>query len=217
MLALTPTVFIIDPDAPSRDWLRAVIRRAGWTPRTLGTAGEFLAAPRLLGPSCLVLDVSVFDLGAVELLRRVAADREEAPIIAISSDNDIPMTVRVMKAGAIDVLVKPLADDALLAAVDHAIARSRSVVGRVAELLELRRRHDSLTSRERQVMERVVAGDLNKKVATALGISEITVKVYRGQLMRKMGAESLAHLVTMAMTLDPAPVWSMPSTSAPAA
>jgi FixJ family two-component response regulator len=187
MFDLNPTVFIVDADASVQASLEGVIRRTGWSSETFPSVAEFLARRRLLAPSCLVLDITLPELASFDLLRRIAADRQETPVIAISAEDDIPMTVRAMKAGVVDFLVKPLADDALLAGVGHAIARSHAVLTQVAELLELRRRYNSLSSRERQVMGRVVAGQLNKQVGVALGISEITVKAHRGRVMRKMG------------------------------
>jgi FixJ family two-component response regulator len=208
MLNLNPTVFIIDPDASVRASLEAVIRRAGWTPDTFASAGGFLTRQRRMVPSCLVLEVALPDLDGVDLVRRMAAERKETPIIALAGQGDVPMTVRAMKAGAADVLTKPLADAVLLPAIGHALARSRAVLAHEADLRELRKRHDSLSDREREVMGQVVAGHLNKRIAAALGISEITVKAHRGKAMRKMGADSLAKLVTMAMRLRLPPVSS---------
>ena len=201
MLQLNPTVFVVDPDVSVRASLEAVIRRAGWTPETFASAGEFLTRPRPMVPSCLVLEIALPDLAGFDLLRHMSADRKETPIIVMTGQGDIPMTVQAMKAGAVEFLMKPLADEVLLAAVRQAIARSRAVLDQEAELLELRARHASLSDREREVMARVVAGYLNKRVAAALGISEITVKAHRGKAMRKMGADSLAALVAMAMKL----------------
>jgi FixJ family two-component response regulator len=206
MLPLNPTVFVVDPDASVRASLEAVIRPAGWTPETFASAAAFLARRAPMGPSCLVVEITLPELDGFDLLRRIAADRKETPIIAVADHGDIPMTVRVMRAGAVEFLMKPLADDVLLTAVGHALARSRATLDREAESLELRRRYDSLSGREREVMARVVAGHPNKRIGAALGISEITVKAHRGQAMRKMRAESLAELVMMAMRLRLPPV-----------
>jgi FixJ family two-component response regulator len=206
MPTLNPTVFVVDPDVPSRASLEAVIRRAGWASASFASAAEFLALPPLRVPSCLVLDIAPPDLTGLELLRQIAADRKETPIIAVIGQDDVPMTVRAMKAGAVDLLVKPPADDALLTVVRHAVACSRAVLDREADLLELRRRYASLSGREREVMARVVAGHPNKRVGAALGICEGTVKAHRGRIVRKMGAESLPELVTMARRLGLPPV-----------
>ena len=209
---LHPTVFIVDQDASLRASLAAAIRRAGYSAETFASADAFHSHSRRLMPSCLLVDVSP-DLDSPELLRRIATDREETPVIAMSADADIPMTVRVMKAGAVEFLTKPLAQEVLLAAVGRALARSRAVLEQAAEKLELRKRYITLSSREREVMRRVVAGFLNKQVGAALGISEITVKAHRGRAMRKMGADSLAELVAMAMSLRLPfePIAKMPS------
>lgn len=213
MLTLNPTVFVVDRDAAVRASLGAVIRRAGWSTEILGSAETLLARPPLPAPSCVVLDIGHPDLAGFDLLRRLAAERTETPSIAIADHSDIPMTVRAMKAGATEFLMKPLADDALLPAIRYALARSGAVLDRMTQLRELRRRYDSLSGREREVMTRVVAGDLNKRIGAALGISEITVKAHRGKAMRKMRADSLAELVGMALRLElpTAPAATMPA------
>jgi FixJ family two-component response regulator len=201
----TPTVFVVDDDVLVRESLAMLIDSAGWRPQTFASALEFLMSPRPLSPSCLVLDVVLPDLNGLDLQARIA-DRVEMPIIFITGRGDIPMTVRAMKGGAIDFLTKPFRDDVLLGAIGQAIERSRVVLGYEAELRTLRQRHASLTHREREVMALVVAGQLNKRVAAELGISEITVKAHRGKMMRKMQAQSLPHLVNLAARLGPDPL-----------
>ena len=201
MLHATPVVFVVDDDSSVRQSLELLIDSAGWRSETFPSAQEFLHRPRFAGPSCLVLDVSLPDLDGLELQQRVAPDRTDMPIIFISGHGDVPMTVRAMKAGAVEFLTKPLAGDVLVGAISQAIERSRSMLDREAAVRELRDRHASLSPRERQVMPLVVSGLLNKQVGGELGISEITVKAHRGQVMRKMKACSLPDLVTMAARL----------------
>src|SRR5213594_3048821 len=205
MSQTTPIVFVVDDDISVRESLDLLIRNAGWQPELLATAQEFLARPRVLAPSCLVLDVSLPGLNGLELQRRIAADRTDMPIIFITGHGDIPMSVQAMKAGAVEFLTKPFGDGVLLGAIRNAIERSRTALGHEAEVRELRDRHASLSRRERQVMALVVTGKLNKQVGGDLGISEITVKAHRGQVMRKMKAGSVADLVKMAGKLSSAP------------
>jgi FixJ family two-component response regulator len=198
-------VFVVDDDVSVRESLELLISSAGWQPETFGSAQEFLARPRVLAPSCLVLDVALPDLNGLDLQKRVAVDRIELPIIFITGYGDVPMTVQAMKAGAVEFLTKPFGDEVLLSAVRHAIERSRTALAHEAEIRELRDHHASLSRREREVMALVVSGLLNKQVGGELGISEITVKAHRGKVMRKMEADSLADLVTMAARLGLAP------------
>src|SRR6186997_1927340 len=205
MLHSTPIVFIVDDDVSVRSALESLIESAGWVAETFASAQEFLRRPRVAAPSCLVLDVSLPDINGLELQSRVATDRTDMPIIFISGYGDVPMTVRAMKAGAVEFLTKPLAGDVLVGAIQQAIERSRRALDRETAMRELRERHASLSPRERQVMALVVSGLLNKQVGGELGISEITVKAHRGQVMRKMKATSLPDLVAMAVRLEPRP------------
>jgi FixJ family two-component response regulator len=193
-------VFVVDDDISVRESLELLIRTAGWQPEAFASAQEFLARPRATVPCCLVLDVTLPGLTGLELQQQLT-ERTEMPIIFITGHGDVPMSVQAMKAGAVEFLTKPFKDDVLLDAIRSAIERSRVALSLDSEMRALRTRHESLTPRERDVMVLVVSGLLNKQVGAQLGISEITVKAHRGQVMRKMKADSLPDLVNMAARL----------------
>ena len=196
----TPIVFVVDDDVSVRESLELLIRNEGWQAVTFQSAQEFLAHARVIAPSCLVLDVTLPGLSGLDLQKRII-DRTDMPIIFITGYGDVPMTVQAMKAGAVEFLTKPFSADVLVDAIRNAIEHSRTTLAHEAEMRALRQRYASLTPREQQVMALVVAGLLNKQVGSDLGISEITVKAHRGSVMRKMEADSLADLVTMAARL----------------
>ncbi len=197
----TPLVFVVDDDISVRESLETMIRFAGFRAETFASAQEFLARPRVLAPNCLVLDVGLPDFSGLDLQNMVATDRTEMPIIFITGYGDVPMTVRAMKAGAVEFLTKPFDYEVLLGVIRQAIEFSRTVLSEDAEMRAIQDRYASLSRREREVMALVVTGLLNKQVGCELGISEITVKAHRGQVMRKMNAHSLADLVTIASRL----------------
>ena len=193
----SPIIYVVDDDVSVREALEALIVAEGWQAIVFPSATGFLSRRREDAPGCLILDVSLPDLNGLELQDRLTAEGTELPIIFITGYGDVPMTVRAMKAGAVEFLVKPFRDDVLLSAVSSAVERSRAALDLRQELRELRARRASLSRREREVMDLVVSGLLNKQVGGELGISEITVKAHRGKVMQKMKAHSLADLVKM--------------------
>jgi len=197
----TPVVFVVDDDVSVRESLELLIRSVGWQPETFESAQKFLSHPRSAVPNCLILDVNLPELNGLDLQQLVSVERTDMPIIFVTGYGDVPMTVRAMKAGAVEFLTKPFSEDVLLAAVGQALERSRTALALGSEMQALRDRHASLSRREQEVMALVVTGLLNKQVGFELGISEITVKAHRGQVMRKMKAGSLADLVNMAARL----------------
>jgi FixJ family two-component response regulator len=197
----TPVVFVVDDDVSVRESLELLIRSAGWQPQTFESAQEFLAHPRTGVTNCLVLDVNLPDLSGLELQKLVSVERTDMPIIFVTGYGDVPMTVKAMKAGAVEFLTKPFSDDVLLEAIGLALERSSAQHAFDEEMRALRESHASLSRREQEVMALVVTGLLNKQVGFELGISEITVKAHRGQVMRKMKARSVADLINMAAKL----------------
>jgi len=195
-------VFVIDDDLSIREAIQSLVRLEGLRVETFATAQDFLRRKRPDLPGCVVLDVELPGLSGLDLQRELAAHGIKLPIIFITGYGDIPMSVRAMKAGALEFLTKPFRDQDLLDAIQQALERDRAARRHSREIAELRERFDALTSREREVMSLVVTGWLNKQIGFELGISEITVKIHRGRAMNKMGAQSLAELVRMTERLE---------------
>jgi FixJ family two-component response regulator len=194
-------VFVVDDDISVRESLELLLRHEGFDVEMFVSAQDFLSRPPVAVPSCLLLDISLPGLNGLDLQKRVAIERHEMPIIFITGHGDIPITVQAMKAGAQEFLTKPFSDEILLNAVRNALVRGKALLGRSIEIMALKDRYSRLSAREREVMALVVAGLPNKQIGSELGISEITVKAHRGSMMRKIKAESLAELVSIATRL----------------
>jgi FixJ family two-component response regulator len=198
-----PIVFVVDDDESVRDAVKRLIGSVGLRVETFGSTREFLDGKRPQAPACLVLDVRLPDVSGLELQRDLAAANVQIPIVFITGHADIPMSVRAMKAGAVEFLTKPFRGQELLDAIQEAIAKDRVAWNERAEMAELRARYDSLTPREKEVLKLVASGLLNKQIGAELGTSELTIKTHRGRVMEKMQADSLADLVKMSEKLNP--------------
>lgn len=198
-----PVVFVVDDDEAVRESVKKLIASVGLRAETFGTTQEFLNSRRPQAPACLVLDVRLPDVSGIEFQRQLTDAGIQIPIIFITGHGDIPMTVRAMKAGAVEFLTKPFRGQELLDAVQEAIARDREAWNKRAQKAEISARYDSLTAREKEVMALVARGLLNKQIAAELGTSELTIKTHRGRVMEKMQADSVADLVRMSEKLKP--------------
>jgi FixJ family two-component response regulator len=198
-----PIVFVVDDDASVRDAVHRLIASVGLRVETFGSTREFLSRKRPEAPACLVLDVRLPDVSGLEFQRDLAAANFHIPIIFITGHADVPMTVRAMKAGAVEFLTKPFRGQELIDAIQEAIAKDRVAWNERAGMAELRSRYESLTPREKEVLKLVATGLLNKQIGAELGTSELTIKTHRGHVMQKMAAESLADLVKMSERLNP--------------
>jgi FixJ family two-component response regulator len=203
MTAPDPIVFVVDDDASIRDAVKKLLASVGLRAETFGSAHEFLSRKRPETPACLVLDVRLPDLDGLEFQRALAEANVHIPIIFITGHADVPMTVRAMKAGAVEFLTKPFRGQELLGAIQEAIAKDRVAWNERAQMKDLRASYDSLTVREKEVLSLVVSGLVNKQIGAELGTSELTIKTHRGHVMQKMGAQSLAELVKMFEKLKP--------------
>jgi FixJ family two-component response regulator len=196
----TPTVVVVDKDLAVRKGLELLICAHGWRAQTFASAEQFLAVPRAASPCCLVLDVTLPDLDGLDLQQRVS-DRTDMPVIFITAHTDVQTTVRAMKAGALDYLTKPLRDDVLLSAMRLGLERSHALLSTATATRKVRQRYATLSRREREIMQLVASGWLNKQIGAVLSLCEITVKAHRGRMKRKMKAKSLPELVMMSATL----------------